>query len=145
MSNYNSINFRKDFGPPPAHYKQSRQQGFKPPDLELLTSGDRDYCLVFNSNQHVKVPLKWQNPFLGFFHKDLSEKWKEEILSEHQIEAEFLKDLKAEIKDYHVADPNAYRSVPDYSLKIELKKLVIDMHKRYQTCVDLSQKLLEDK
>ena len=135
--NYNSINQRKEFGPPPSHFKQVRQQGFKPPDLDLLTSGDRNYNLVFNGNQHVRVPLKWQNPFLGPFHKDLSEKWTPEFLAEFQIEAEFLKELKGEIKDYHEVDPNSQRNVPDFSLKIELKKLVMAMHKRYSSLSEL--------
>jgi hypothetical protein len=75
--------------------------------LDLLISGDRSYNLVFNGNQHVRVPLKWANPFLAPFLKDLSEKWTSEVLAEFQIEAEFLKDLKSEIKDYHEVDSNS--------------------------------------
>ena len=50
MAHFVTINQRKDFGKPPAHYKHVgrslKDPQLKAPDLAFLTSGDRDYHLV---------------------------------------------------------------------------------------------------
>jgi len=50
MSQHLSINQRREFGKPPSHYKNTGKNvdfpKMKPPDINMLTSGDRDYHLV---------------------------------------------------------------------------------------------------
>jgi hypothetical protein len=47
MSQFNSINKRKEFGKPPSHYKligrSINNPSLQEPNLEFLTSKDRDY------------------------------------------------------------------------------------------------------
>ena len=51
MAHYNTIDQRKQFGKPPIHYKlvgrDKNESNLKPPDLDLLTSGDRENSLNF--------------------------------------------------------------------------------------------------
>jgi len=62
MSQFNSINKRKEFGKPPSHYKligrSINNPSLQEPNLEFLTSKDRDYQLIFHGN-NIKIPLKW--------------------------------------------------------------------------------------
>lgn len=68
MAHYLTINQRKEFGKPPAHYKlvgrQLNNPKLKAPNLEHLTKGNRDYHLVMQGQTQFKIPLKWNNPFL---------------------------------------------------------------------------------
>jgi len=90
MAQYNTIDQRKNYGKPPIHYKlvgrDINKSNLDPPNLDLLTSGDRDNSLNFllgASNQ--PIPLKWKNPFSYGF-ENLFRKYNEELLKSHDID-----------------------------------------------------------
>lgn len=127
MSHHLTVNQRKEFGKPPAHYKLVRPTADRPklkaPDLDLLTSGDRDYHLVFQGQSHFKIPLKWRNPFLFDLQlpqdhpsadlgvnkynsiENMSQKWTPYILQENGIEVdvEFLKQLSSDLPTFNAS------------------------------------------
>ena len=99
MAHFNSISNQAEFGLPPPHYKHVASGKVKPPDLDKLTSGSRDYVLAFNGNGNFSIPLKWKNPFLPADQANLGEKYTQEVLSQYEIIVDhaFLSSLKSDI------------------------------------------------
>ena len=77
-----------------------------------------------------RIPIKWSNPFLPWDQKDLSEKYTQEVLTSCgiDIDIEFLKCFK---KDCETSNSDLQRQVPDFCVKIELKKIFLNIHNEF--------------
>ena len=125
-----------------------------PPDLDLLTSGDRDYCLAFQGgvptavgSDAIKVPIKWKFSFgdnaQGQAFKNLSEKYTLETLTQFEMDtdAHFINFLKSVKIDVHDFDP---KPAPDSDMLQDLGPPINQKEKEKPSTIDPTDRKVPD-